>query len=132
MPPCPADGQSHLSIINVAPIILPVVLRKLVVRPALLPLWLRHPVEQKTGRGERGREEGTGNRGVANRGVAEKCCSSPPTFRLYKGCQSVATSVAAQHGQWNVEKASATGGQDAQDGETRCLSVCTAVDVDVQ
>ena len=51
MPPCPADGQSHLSIINVAPIILPVVLRKLVVRPALLPLWLRHPVEQK--RGER-------------------------------------------------------------------------------
>ena len=101
--------------------------------------WLSAPRFFRSGsaipssrRGERGREEGTGNRGVANRGVAEKCCSSPPTFRLYKGCQSVATSVAAQHGQWNVEKASATGGQDAQDGETRCLSVCTAVDVDVQ
>ena len=53
-PPCPADGQSHLSIITVAPIILPVVLRKLVVRPALLPLWLRHPFDQ----GRRGREEG--------------------------------------------------------------------------
>ena len=53
-PPCPADGQSHLSIITVAPIILPVVLRKLVVRPALLPLWLRHPVDQD----ESGREEG--------------------------------------------------------------------------
>ena len=57
-PPCPADGQSHLSIITVAPIILPVVLRKLVVRPALLPLWLRHPVDQEEGR-ERGRGGGT-------------------------------------------------------------------------
>ena len=67
-PPCPADGQSHLSIITVAPIILPVVLRKLVVRPALLPLWLRHPFDQ--GRG--GERKGRWNRGVVNRGVAEK------------------------------------------------------------
>ena len=68
-PPCPADGQSHLSIITVAPIILPVVLRKLVVRPALLPLWLRHPVVDHQEFGER---KGRWNRGVVNRGVAEK------------------------------------------------------------